>query len=203
MGRQRVQVGHGSHRPHPTLPFVLFKDELVFCLDSVLLGLRNTHYLDLLSTWPQGGLPVRLCGTFCSTPTHSDPLGLALSLEDLLKAMFTKAEGRVRVFAPKQRGLTWRMYFLLRKTLERTHFLWNWCWEVEERSNACMFFSFLQTFQPRRGGCTEKPSLSCPPPHPLPPAGLSQLQPSLVATAGENRKPQLCGTKRACIMFTQ
>ena len=74
---------------------------------------------------------------------------------------------------------------------------------MEERSNVCMFFSFLQTFQPSGGGCTEKRSLSCPPPHPLPPAGLSQLQPSLVATAGENRKPQLCGTKQACIMFTQ
>ena len=80
VGRQRVQVGHGSHQPRPTSPFVLFKDELVFCLDSVLLGLRNTHYLDLLSTWRQGGLPVQVCGIFYSTPTHSDPLGLALSL---------------------------------------------------------------------------------------------------------------------------
>ena len=72
--------GHGSHQPHPPLPLVLSKDELVFFPDSVLLGLRNTHYLDLLCTWPQGGLPVRVCGTFCSTPTHSDPLGLTLSL---------------------------------------------------------------------------------------------------------------------------
>lgn len=68
------------------------------------------------------------------------------------------------------------MCFLLQKELERTHFLWNWCWAVEKRSNACMFFPFCKLSR-RAAEAAQRQTLSGPPPLPLPPAGLSQLRP--------------------------
>ena len=95
------------------------------------------------------------------------------------------------------------MCFLLQKELERTHFLWNWCWAVEERSNACMFFPFCKLSSQAEEAAKRQtlspallPTLSLP-------LGCLNCGLGLVATAGENRKPQLCGTKQACIMFTQ
>lgn len=67
-----------------------------------------------------------------------------------------------------------------------------------------MFFFLLQTFRAKQRR-QHREALSPLPSFPASSFLLGHLDcsPSIVATAGENRKPQLCGTKQACIMFTQ
>lgn len=132
-----------------------------------------------------------------STFTHVSPSGHCCFILRPVHGQVHK--GYVSVSAPKQTQDNLEAVFAVTEEARKYPFSLGLVGR-DERGQACCFP--LANFPAGRGGSTEEHSLL--PSSPPSPSLLRLLNcRGLVATAGESRKPQLCGTKQACIMFTQ